>query len=363
LEERIIDAAGRMAAAQCRWLLDLADLDTRGGGDSVEYASTAAWLGWRCGVQSHLAKEYVAVGCALKALPLITEEFSRGRLSWSQVRMLARVATGQTEQTLIHIARNSPSGSLLVVGRYRSLLEAESAARVRHRGRYLSTWFDPDGFFVLRGRLSPEDGAVVEAALQRAMSSMETSSPLEAAVEKAPGHVYNHHGAIQADALVEVARQSLSPGTEGRAMPEMIVHIELDPAAGGLGEDCRLECGVPLAPETALRLSCDAAVVPLIEDPDGNPLSVGRRTRSIPPPLRRALSARDGGCCFPGCTNKRFLHGHHIKHWARGGHTCLDNLTELCRYHHVRHEALIDRVGCKSPPVGCRSSPLKLKAA
>jgi uncharacterized protein DUF222 len=125
LEERIIDAAGRMAAAQCRWLLDLAELDAQGGVDSAEYSSTAAWLGWRCGVQTHLAKEYVAVACALKALPRITEEFSRGRLSYSQVRMLARVATGQTEQTLIEIARNCTVNQLcLVVGRYRCLLEA-----------------------------------------------------------------------------------------------------------------------------------------------------------------------------------------------------------------------------------------------
>jgi hypothetical protein len=236
LEERIVDTAGRMSAALCGWLLDIADLDGNGGADTADYASTAAWLSWRCGIQIHLAKEYVAVACALKSLPRITDEFSRGRLSYSQVRMLARVANAQTEQTLIDIARNSTVNQLsLVVGRYQSLLEAESATRARHRGRYLSAWFDADGFFVLRGRLSPEDGAVVEAALQRAMSLTESSSPLEAAAEKAPGHVYNHHGARQADALVEVARQSLSPGSAGHAtavLPEMIVHVELAPAGG-----------------------------------------------------------------------------------------------------------------------------------
>jgi hypothetical protein len=72
----------------------------------------------------------------------------------------------------------------------------------------------------------------------------------------------------------------------------------------------------------------------VIEDEDGNPLSVGRKTRSIPPALRRALRSRDQGCRFPGCTNTHFIDGHHIKHWADGGETSLTNLVQLCRHHH-----------------------------
>ena len=67
-------------------------------------------------------------------------------------------------------------------------------------------------------------------------------------------------------------------------------------------------------------LGCDAAVVRIVER-DGQPLSVGRRTRTIPPALRRALRSRDDGCRFPGCVHRRFLHAHHIHHWARGGPT------------------------------------------
>ena len=60
----------------------------------------------------------------------------------------------------------------------------------------------------------------------------------------------------------------------------------------------------------------------------------GRKTRSIPPAIRRALQARDGGCRFPGCTNRRFLDGHHIRHWAAGGETSVANLVLVCRRHH-----------------------------
>jgi hypothetical protein len=70
------------------------------------------------------------------------------------------------------------------------------------------------------------------------------------------------------------------------------------------------------------------------EDENGEPLSIGRRSRSIPPAMRRALRNRDGGCRFPGCTNTKFVDGHHIKHWADGGETSLDNLVLLCRHHH-----------------------------
>ena len=72
---------------------------------------------------------------------------------------------------------------------------------------------------------------------------------------------------------------------------------------------------------------------------DGQPLSIGRKSRSIPPAIRRALRARDRGCRFPGCINRYRIDGHHIRHWADGGETSLDNLLQLCRHHHrLLHE-------------------------
>jgi hypothetical protein len=82
------------------------------------------------------------------------------------------------------------------------------------------------------------------------------------------------------------------------------------------------------------RLLCDGSIVPMTDDERGYPLDVGRKTRAIPPALRRALQSRDRGCRFPGCTNKRFTDGHHIEHWADGGETKLANLVLLCRVHH-----------------------------
>ncbi len=73
-------------------------------------------------------------------------------------------------------------------------------------------------------------------------------------------------------------------------------------------------------------------------DSRGNVLDVGRKTRRISTPLRRALSERDGGCRFPGCPNHQ-VDAHHVKAWADGGETKLANLLTLCRFHHAQvHE-------------------------
>ena len=91
--------------------------------------------------------------------------------------------------------------------------------------------------------------------------------------------------------------------------------------------------GIHVSAETARRLACDAAKVTMRHGPGGEILDVGRRTRTISPALRRALAARDRQCRFPGCGNVR-CDCHHIRHWADGGRTALDNLVLLCRRHH-----------------------------
>jgi hypothetical protein len=99
-----------------------------------------------------------------------------------------------------------------------------------------------------------------------------------------------------------------------------------------------LEDGTRMSAETSRRLACDAGVVRIDHASDGSILDVGRRTRTIPPAIRRALEARDHGCRFPGC-GSRFTDAHHVEHWADGGTTKLDNLILLCHHHHrLLHE-------------------------
>jgi len=95
-----------------------------------------------------------------------------------------------------------------------------------------------------------------------------------------------------------------------------------------------LEDGAAIAAETARRLSCEASLVSVVHGAKGQ-LDIGRKTRVVPPAMRRALHIRDEGRCrFPGCENHRWVDAHHIVHWARGGETKLDNLVLLCGHHH-----------------------------
>jgi hypothetical protein len=72
----------------------------------------------------------------------------------------------------------------------------------------------------------------------------------------------------------------------------------------------------------------------MLEDATGKTIDVGRKSRSVPAALRRALEHRDGGCRFPGCSNTRFVDAHHVEHWLHGGETSLANTVLLCRRHH-----------------------------
>ena len=150
----------------------------------------------------------------------------------------------------------------------------------------------------------------------------------------------------RADALAWMAERVFESGDAPALAPdrhEIVVHVEADVLSNGGAGRCEIEHRTAIAAETARRLCCDAGIVPVVDGPNGEPLSVGRRTRSIPPAVRRALASRDRGCRFPGCPATHRLHGHHVKHWADGGETSLDNLVLLCPTHHrLVHEGGFD---------------------
>ena len=89
-----------------------------------------------------------------------------------------------------------------------------------------------------------------------------------------------------------------------------------------------------LAPHVARQLACDASRRTVLENERGEVLNIGRRSRIVPWRIAHALRIRDGGCRFPGCNRHRWTDAHHIRHWADGGETSLDNLVTLCRFHH-----------------------------
>jgi hypothetical protein len=195
---------------------------------------------------------------------------------------------------------------------------------------------DADGMVVVRGRLTPEQGAVLMQALAAARDMLYQQSR---GIQDVPAGTSPTPSTEQerADALTLLAETALhhgiDPGTVGERY-QVVVHVDAavlaDSAAPGQSV---LEGGTHVSPETQRRLACDATHVVMRHEEHGRVVEVGARTRTIPPALRRALEHRDGGCRFPGC-GVRFGQGHHIRHWAHGGPTTLSNLTILCRRHH-----------------------------
>jgi hypothetical protein len=226
---------------------------------------------------------------------------------------------------------------------YRRVKRAEALKNEneRHDHRELSWRINEDGYWLLQGRFTPEQGAVIRKALEKAQDALfEPDSP-QAGESREPVRDYQlpHPVATRrADALERIADNYLAGGENDRNGGDRYLvnlHTDIETLrADGTGAEAELEdcCDVPA--ETSRRMACDASIVHWHETAKGEPLSVGRKARTIPPAIRRALQRRDRGCRFPGCTCTRFVDAHHILHWADGGETGMDNLVLLCRRHH-----------------------------
>src|SRR5437660_9672561 len=331
LGDEIAELSAHLEAATVRLLDLIREFDARGGWNSG-FSSCAAWLSWRVGLDLGAARERVRVARALETLPLLAGALARGELSYAKVRALTRVATPETEERLLAVGRAGTACHVerIVRGwrRVDRIAEAREAKR-QHVSRALHVYQDEDGMVTVRGRLTPEVGALLMQALAAARETLYQQAD---ASSETPTMAQQ-----QADALALLAETALHHGLDPGAPGEryqVVVHVDApvlaDPDQPG---QSLLENGARVSAETSRRIACDASRVVMRHDAHGRVIEVGARTRTIPPAIRRALHHRDRGCRFPGC-GVRFGQGHHIRHWANGGPTTLSNLALLCRRHH-----------------------------
>lgn len=324
LGDQIAELSAHIDAATYRLLVLIAEFDACNGWDSG-FASCAHWLNWRTGLDLGAARERVRVARALPALPRLSEGLRSGRLSYSKVRALTRVATPENEEELLSFATSGTAEhveKLVRLWRRADRNEEQQEDERRHENRSLSLFVDEDGMFVIRGRLTPEVGAALQQSLDAARDAL---------YREAEDNDASTPAQRNADAIGLVAEGSLHAAPERH---QIVVHVDasvLESDAGG--GQVALEAGARVSAETSRRLACDGNRVEMRHGKDGSVLDVGRRTRVVPTALRRALENRDRTCRFPGCAS-RFCDAHHIEHWGRGGETKLDNLVLLCRRHH-----------------------------
>jgi len=367
LGEQIAELSAHIEAATYRLLAAIAEFDRREGW-GWGFQSTAHWMTWRLGIDLVTAREKVRVARALENLPLISDAFRQARVSYSKVRAMTRVATPENEGYLLYIAENGTADHVeKLVRSYRRATSgaALDEAKRQQEERYLEVYTDDDGMMVIRGRLPPEIGCLVQKALDAAVemirrkdrgqrtevTDQDLNTTEDDSAESSETSVCDCDDdsaesladmstvpQLRADALGLIAEtvlaSGLNPPERGEAY-QIMVHVDAqvleDPLEEGQSE---LDTGHRVSAESSRRLACDAPVVILTHGPEGNVLHVGRKTRPVSLRLWRALSSRDRTCQFPGCSRTSRLAAHHIEHWANGGETTPENLILLCRAHH-----------------------------
>ena len=367
LEDRLSCLAARIAAAECEFLVMLAEFDARQGWGASGMRSSAHWLSWRTGLRLGVARERVRVARALTRLPLIREAFAAGQLSYCKVRALSRVATPPLERDLLEVALGTTGGQLeRIVRSWRRTLIGEEAAS-RHLRRGWRRREEPDGSVVYTLRVAPEDAAIVDAAVAAGRSVVldESGRPVETPEESQLAEIVTGEPPISradADVVVLLAESFLTSSPAGEASDRtlVMVHADLDalateappvaappegdPMVDGMSAvqrsqamrppSCSTADGTPLSRSTVLRLLCTSPTQLMVHARDGRPLDLGRTQRHASRRQRRALATRDGGCRFPGCTQCHRLVPHHVQWWSQGGPTDIDLLVLLCPTHH-----------------------------
>lgn len=364
LSQEITRLAGHINAAQHRFVTLLAALIERNAWEGNGIKSPAHWLNYHCGIDLGAAREKVRVAKSLSALPAIDAAFRNGTISYSKVRAMTRSATPQNEQLLLQVALHGTAHHVeQLVRKHRRAERLSARAQDQHQyaARQLTSYFDDDGMLVLHARLTPEEGAAFMKALEITVGAMNPPTA-KTEVELPTSEEEKTFPQKRADALVAMAEHAVStmkvdgPQLLASAQKyEVIIHIEREqfadtiPVSHSESAETRVHhsCSIetthdhfPISSATARRLCCDAGMVTVLKDSSGDVLDVGRRTRTIPPAIRRALHLRDHGCRFPGCCESRYVDAHHVRHWCDGGETRLDNLVLLCRHHHrlLHHE-------------------------
>jgi hypothetical protein len=255
LENEITELAAHINAATYQLLNLICEYDEQTGWGNHGVASCAHWLQWQCGTNIGTAREKVRVARALPELPKISESFSKGRISYSKVRAMTRVATPKNEEYLLHIAHHGTAAHVeTVVSNYSrgKRLEILFAENNRHAHRELSWYMDGDGMWVFKGKFTAEQGALIKKALEGAMEDLfeeQRNEPSDISAETPQGVdpvVAKPHpiATRRADAMERVAETFLAGETGERSGGDRYlvnIHTEGDTLTAN-GEGAESEC-------------------------------------------------------------------------------------------------------------------------
>jgi hypothetical protein len=328
------------------------------------YSSTAAFLRHACGRSAARAGELVAVGRALPQLAATGQAVAAGQLSFDAAHVISRAADQiGDEQAAVAAERELLTAATTGLGANPPPSEwvrpGLGPRELRRLGEDLAYRADPDGVEERQRKrferrylsfgLTLDDVGTISGACGDGLSLEIIKTASEAFGP--PGGAEDHRTAGQRrmDGLTAACQAALDSGRAGShhgAMPHLSVLLDAAGQPGSSGQPdagmesgpvsglARTSHGAMLTAAQVLALACRAEIS-VIRWREGLPLDVGRRYRTETPALRRALTARDRGCRWPGCgMPATWCTAHHIRPWKRGGKTRRSNLVLLCFVHH-----------------------------
>ncbi|BCN80878.1 HNH endonuclease signature motif containing protein [Prescottella equi] len=357
----------------------VAEIDERAVSfDTLGFRSVKQWLAANTLLEVPAAARILALGRMLSRQPEIADAFNSGDISAEHAALIGKFcetpprgmpveALDSCRKVLLDAASGPAATTTTVrtcISRLERIFESDELppSEDTERNEFHASK-------TLNGRVSVKGDldAVTGEMLLTALSALtKPRNPVDDPAEKlTPARQ-------RADAFAEILRRYLDSGyapIEGGERPHLSLHVNASDLARsesahewthpnegsdlfGDKDIARMPHMGPLSIATARRLACDCHLTPIVMD-DGVPLNLGRTSRTVSKKQRRALIARDHGCAFPGCgTPPAHCEGHHVKHWADGGPTDLDNLVLLCRYHHqlLHHSHWDVRIGADRHP-------------
>jgi hypothetical protein len=316
LRAEVVQVGQRCAAQQYRLVRVVAALDS-----SEEWAldgaiTCAHWVADALDVEVCTAREWLRIGHALEALPLADAALAAGRLSYSKIRTLTRVATPDTEAELCELAERVPAGRLACeIARWRSRRESPEETEARQKKQTsMTARIDVEGMGVIRLRLPPADFGTVMAMVETRVRNRRPHASADA---------WPSFARQRAEALLEL----LTKG-DGSLATELILHVR--------GDGCTLDDGTPIPDTVVERIAPSAFLRVLIHDAERRPLNASGRQRHPTARQKRVVKERDGVCI--DCGSPYLLEYDHEPPYEESHRTVASELKGRCPIcHHRKH--------------------------
>jgi hypothetical protein len=286
--------------------------------------SCAHWIAEALDIEVCTAREWLRIGRALADLEMIDAAFTEGRLSYSKVRALTRVATPENEHELCQLAEQVPAGRLVpMLAAWRARRESPEETELRqHEARRFTWHVDVEGMVVGEFRLPPGDAATVTTAVDALVRRNAPRASADAS--RWPSFAQQ-----RADALVALVR-----GGGAAVVTEVVLHVR--------GDGCTLDDGTPIPGTVVERIAPTAFIRALIHDAQRRPINASGRQRHPTTRQRRVVRERDRCCADCGATD--LLECDHDPPYEQTKRTVVEELRERCPIcHHRRHREPPDR--------------------